>query len=214
MLEKAKYIVVEGPIGVGKTSFARRLGSTLHAELLLEHPEGNPFLGHYYDNMERYALPTQLSFLLQRMDHIQSGARSDLFDRRVVSDFLLDKDPLFASITLTEAEFALYQDLHHRLKPQTPTPAPDLVIYLQAGAQTLLQRIRGRNVESERRIGEAYLARVADSYSRYFYQYDKSPLFVINADSLNPVDEDSDFQLLLDRLHGMRSYREFFGYAD
>ena len=212
MLDKARYIVVEGPIGVGKTSFARRLGAALQCELLLERPEENPFLTRFYQDMERYALPTQLFFLLQRMDELRTQSQTDLFDKRVVSDFLLEKDPLFASLNLTDAEFALYQEIYNRLKPQGPTP--DLVIYLQAGAETLLERIRRRHVESERKIGEAYLARVADSYARFFHQYDKSPLFIINADSLNPVDEDEDFRLLLDRLNAMRSYREFFGYAE
>jgi deoxyguanosine kinase len=212
MLDKARYIVVEGPIGVGKTSFARRLGTALQCELLLDRPEDNPFLARFYQNMERYALPTQLFFLFQRMDELRAQSQTDLFDKRVISDFLLEKDPLFASLNLTDPEFALYQEIYNRLKPQAPTP--DLVIYLQAGAETLLERIRRRHVESERKIGEAYLARVADSYARFFHQYDKSPLFIINADSLNPVDEDEDFRLLLDRLNAMRSYREFFGYAE
>lgn len=211
MLDKARYIVVEGPIGVGKTSFARRLGAALQCELLLERPEDNPFLTRFYQDRERYALPTQLFFLFQRMDELRTQSQTDLFEKRVVSDFLLEKDPLFASLNLTDPEFALYQEIYNRLKPQSPTP--DLVIYLQAGADTLLERIRRRHVESERKIGEAYLARVADSYARFFHQYDKSPLFIINADSLNPVDEDEDFRLLLDRLNAMRSYREFFGYA-
>lgn len=211
MLDKARYIVVEGPIGVGKTSFARRLGTALQCELLLDRPEDNPFLTRFYQNMERYALPTQLFFLFQRMDELRAQSQTDLFEKRVISDFLLDKDPLFASLNLTDAEFALYQEIYNRLKPQTPIP--DLVIYLQAGAETLLERIRRRHVESERKISEAYLARVADSYARFFHQYDRSPLFIINADSLNPVDEDEDFRLLLDRLNAMRSYREFFGYA-
>lgn len=212
MLDKARYIVVEGPIGVGKTSFARRLGTALQCELLLDRPEDNPFLARFYQDMERYALPTQLFFLFQRMDELRAQVQTDLFDKRVVSDFLLEKDSLFASLNLTDPEFALYQEIYNRLKPQAPTP--DLVIYLQASAETLLERIRRRHVESERKIGEAYLARVADSYARFFHQYDRSPLFIINADSLNPVDEDADFRLLLDRLNAMRSYREFFGYAE
>ncbi|MGB0127749.1 MAG: deoxynucleoside kinase [Rhodocyclaceae bacterium] len=211
MLDKARYIVVEGPIGVGKTSFARRLGAALHADLLLERPEENPFLPRFYDNVERYALPAQLFFLLQRMDLVRSPTLLGSVENRVVSDFLLDRDPLFAALNLTEPEFALYQDLFNRLKPQSPTP--DLVIYLQAGPETLLERVRRRHVESERRIGESYLSRVAERYASFFHQYDKAPLFIINADTLNPVDEDADFKLLLDRLQAMRSYREFFGYA-
>lgn len=212
VLEKARYIVVEGPIGVGKTSLARRLGEHLKTDLLLERPEDNPFLARFYQNMERYALATQVFFLFQRMDELRALSQEDLFQKRVVSDFLLDKDPLFASINLSDHEFALYQEIYSRLKPQAPTP--DLVIYLQADANTLRERIRRRNVESERRISEAYLDRVAQAYSRFFYQYDAAPLFIVNAESLNPVDADADFELLLQRLYAMRSYREFFGYAD
>ena len=173
-----RFIAIEGAIGVGKTSFARRLGTALQCELLLDRPEDNPFLARFYQNMERYALPTQLFFLFQRMDELRAQSQTDLFDKRVISDFLLEKDPLFASLNLTDPEFALYQEIYNRLKPQAPTP--DLVIYLQAGAETLLERIRRRHVESERKIGEAYLARVADSYARFFHQYDKSPLFIIS----------------------------------
>ena len=212
MLEKARYIVVEGPIGAGKTSLARRLGEHLRAEMLLERPEDNPFLARFYQDMERYALPTQLFFLFQRMDGLRTLSQEGLSGKRVVSDFLLDKDPLFAALNLPDAEYALYQQIYTRLKPQAPTP--DLVIYLQAGAETLLERIRRRKVEAERKVGEAYLARVADSYARFFHQYDASPLFIVNAESLNPVDADADFELLLQRLYAMRSYREFFGYAE
>ena len=212
MLEKARYIVVEGPIGVGKTSLARRLGEHLQAQLRLERPEENPFLARFYQDMERYALPTQLFFLFQRIDELRELSQDALFDGRVVSDFLLDRDPLFAALNLAEDEYALYQGIYARLKPQAP--APDLVIYLQAGADTLLERIRRRNAESERRIGEAYLGRVAERYARFFHQYDASPLFIVNAESLNPVDQDADFRLLLERLYAMRSYREFFGYAE
>jgi len=212
MLEKARYIVVEGPIGAGKTSLARRLGEHLRAEMLLERPEDNPFLARFYQDMERYALPTQLFFLFQRMDGLRTLSQEGLSGKRVVSDFLLDKDPLFAALNLPDPEYALYQQIYTRLKPQAPTP--DLVIYLQAGAETLLERIRRRKVEAERKVGEAYLTRVADSYARFFHQYDASPLFIVNAESLNPVDADADFELLLQRLYAMRSYREFFGYAE
>jgi len=180
--------------------------------MLLERPEDNPFLARFYQDMERYALPTQLFFLFQRMDGLRTLSQEDPSGKRVVSDFLLDKDPLFAALNLPDAEYALYQQIYTRLKPQAPTP--DLVIYLQAGAETLLERTRRRKVEAERKIGEAYLARVADSYARFFHQYDASPLFIVNAESLNPVDADADFQLLLQRLYAMRSYREFFGYAE
>lgn len=211
MLEKARYIAVEGPIGAGKTSLARRLAEHLDADLLLEQPERNPFLGRFYQNMERYALQTQLSFLLQRMEMVAELAQRDPNGRRLVADFLLEKDPLFAEINLPEDERAVYRSLFERLGPQAP--APDLVIYLQADPQTLVERVRKRNVEAERRIGEDYLARVAAQYTRFFHDYAAAPLFIVGSEGLNPVDEQADFELLLERLRAMRGYREFFAYA-
>jgi deoxyadenosine/deoxycytidine kinase len=211
MLDKARYIVVEGPIGVGKTSLARRLADHLQAPTLFEKPEENPFLGRFYQNMERYALQTQLFFLFQRMEQLREVMQDDLFSGRLVADFLIDKDPLFASMNLTDDEYALYRQIYASLKLQAP--APDLVIYLQADADTLAERVRRRGLDAERRISESYLARVVERYARYFYQYDASPLFIVNAEELNPVDSDDDFALLIERLGQMRSFREFFGYA-
>lgn len=211
MLDKARYIVVEGPIGVGKTSLARRLAGHLQAPTLFEKPEENPFLGRFYQNMERYALQTQLFFLFQRMEQLREVMQDDLFSGRLVADFLIDKDPLFASMNLTDDEYALYRQIYASLKLQAP--APDLVIYLQADADTLAERVRRRGLDTERRISESYLARVVERYARFFYQYDASPLFIVNAEELNPVDSDDDFALLVERLGQMRSFREFFGYA-
>jgi len=211
MLDKARYIVVEGPIGVGKTSLARRLADHLQAPTLFEKPEENPFLARFYQNMERYALQTQLFFLFQRMEQLREVMQDDLFSGRLVADFLIDKDPLFASMNLTDDEYALYRQIFSSVKLQAP--APDLVIYLQADADTLAERVRRRGVDAERRISESYLARVVERYARFFYQYDASPLFIVNAEELNPVDSDEDFALLIERLGQMRSFREFFGYA-
>ncbi|HEY9192861.1 MAG TPA: deoxynucleoside kinase [Methyloversatilis sp.] len=211
MLDKARYIVVEGPIGVGKTSLARRLADHLQAPTLFEKPEENPFLSRFYQNMERYALQTQLFFLFQRMEQLREVMQDDLFSGRLVADFLIDKDPLFASMNLTDDEYALYRQIFTSLKLQAP--APDLVIYLQADADTLAERVRRRGIDAERRISEGYLARVVERYARFFYQYDASPLFIVNAEELNPVDSDEDFALLVERLGNMRSFREFFGYA-
>lgn len=211
MLDKARYIVVEGPIGVGKTSLARRLADHLQAPTLFEKPEENPFLARFYQNMERYALQTQLFFLFQRMEQLREVMQDDLFSGRLVADFLIDKDPLFASMNLTDDEYALYRQIFSSVKLQAP--APDLVIYLQADADTLAERVRRRGIDAERRISESYLARVVERYARFFYQYDASPLFIVNAEELNPVDSDDDFVLLVERLGQMRSFREFFGYA-
>jgi deoxyadenosine/deoxycytidine kinase len=212
MLDKARYIVVEGPIGAGKSSLARRLAERLQTHTLFEQPELNPFLGRFYQSPERWALPTQMAFLFQRIDQLAALADSKQADQRIVSDFILDKDPLFAALNLADDELALYRRVFDQLKPPEH-PRPDLVIYLQAKAETLIERVRRRGMDAERRITEHYLERVAERYARFFYQYEASPLFIVDAEVLNPVEQDDDFELLLDRLRNMRSFREFFGYA-
>jgi deoxyguanosine kinase len=203
-----KYIVVEGPIGAGKTSLARQLADHLDAAMLLEQPEDNPFLPRFYDDMQRFALPTQLTFLFQRVDQLRHLTQVDMFREPTVSDFLLDKDPLFARLNLSDDEYALYDKVYRHLKPQTPTP--DLVIYLQAPVDTLLARVRMRGVSFEQSIPDEYLARLADAYARYFYQYDEAPLLIINSERLNFVDNPSHLRMLLARVGSMRARREFF----
>ena len=207
-LARCHYIVVDGPIGAGKTSLARRLAHHLDADALLEAPENNPFLGRFYEDMARFALPTQLNFLFQRADQLRVLTQLDLFGRATVADFLLEKDPLFARLNLSDDEFALYDKVYAHLKPQTPTP--DLVIYLQAPVATLVERVRRRGVDYERAISEHYLARIADAYSRYFYRYEDAPLLIVNSERLNFVEDVEHFRLLLSRISGMRSQREFF----
>ena len=202
-LEKYKYIVVEGAIGAGKTTLARKLATQLGAQTLLELPEENPFLEKFYRDAARYALPTQMFFLLQRMNQLRDLAQPDLFDARIVSDFLLDKDPIFARLTLSDDELALYQQLYDHLRPQAPLP--DLVIYLQAEPQTLIDRIKKRGIAMEAGISENYMHRLCDSYSRIFYEYDTAPLLIVNTEHLNPIDNDEDFALLLTRIANMLS---------
>lgn len=208
MSERFRYLVVEGPIGAGKTSLAKRLGEHLGADLLLEQPADNPFLARFYQDMARYALPTQLFFLFQRAKQIEPLAQTDMFRSPTVSDFLLDKDPLFARITLSGDEFALYQRIYEALRPHAP--APDLVVYLQAQPDILIDRVRRRAALFERGISEEYLALLAESYTRFFYHYDASPVLIVNSENLNFVQRDADFELLVQRIRGMKSRREFF----
>lgn len=207
-LERCRYIVVEGPIGAGKTSLAREIADHVNADLLLEQPEDNPFLSRFYDDMARFALPTQLTFLFQRADQLRHLSQLDLFRRPTVSDFLLDKDPLFARLTLNDDELHLYQQIYDHLKPQAPLP--DLVIYLQATSETLIERVQRRGASYEKNISDDYLVRLADAYTRYFYQYSAAPLLIVNSENLNFVDSEADFALLLQRIDAMRGPREFF----
>jgi deoxyguanosine kinase len=207
-LERSRYVVVEGPIGAGKTSLARQLAHHLGGEELLERPEENPFLARFYEDMARYALPAQLTFLFQRVDQLRDVGQLDLFRRATVADFLLDKDPLFARLNLSDAEYALYQKVYAQVKLEAPVP--DLVIYLQAPVETLIERVHRRGVDYERTIPANYLARLADAYSRYFYQYDAAPLLIVNSERLNLVDNIEHFDLLRARIGAMRGRREFF----
>lgn len=210
-LARARYLVVEGPIGVGKTSLARQIAHHLQGDLLLEAPHDNPFLPQFYRDMARYALPTQLNFLFQRVDQIRPLSQADLFRRATIADFLFDKDPLFAKLNLSDDEFALYEKIYSYLKPQTVVP--DLVIYLQAKTETLVERVAKRGDPIEQGISEAYLARLADAYSRYFYRYDEAPLLIVNSDSLNFIDNPDHLNLLLQHVAAMRGRREFFNVA-
>ena len=210
-LEKCRYVVVEGPIGAGKTSLARVLAHHVGGEELFERPEDNPFLERFYGDMPRFALAAQLTFLFQRADQLSGVGQFDMFRQLTVGDFLLDKDPLFARLNLTDAEYLLYEKVYSHLKPQTPTP--DLVIYLQAPVDTLIERVHRRGVDFERKISASYLTRLADAYSRYFYAYEAAPLLIVNSERLNFVDNPDHARLLLARIRSMRGRREFFNLA-
>ena len=207
-MDNLKYIVVEGPIGVGKTSLARKLAGRLSADMMLEQPMDNPFLARFYEDMARFALPTQLFFLFQRAKQLEPLAQLDMFSHVTVADFLLDKDPLFARITLSGDELALYDRIFETLKPQAPQP--DLVIYLQAQPDTLIERVRRRGIAFERQVSGEYLALLAETYTRFFYHYTDAPVLIVNSENMNFVDRESDLDLLLHKITTMRSRREFF----
>lgn len=206
-----RHIVVEGPIGVGKTSLARRLGATIGAQLLLEQPEANPFLARFYREPARHALATQLFFLFQRIQQLAELRQLDLFRSHVVGDFLLDKDPLFARLTLADDELKLYDQLYAQLAPRAP--APDLVIYLQAPAETLVERVARRGIAAEAQISGDYLRRLVASYAEFFHHFDAAPLLVVNAEHLNPIERDDDYTLLVSHIEKMRGRREYFSLA-
>lgn len=205
---KYRYIVVEGPIGSGKTTLAKKLATHLGAAPLFEDPDANPFLPGFYQDPSRNALPVQLFFLFQRSNQVRELVQSDLFRGITVADFMLEKDPLFARMNLNDAELALYRQIYEHLKPQSPLP--DLVIYLQAGAETLIERVRRRATAYETSIPDDYLVRLADTYARFFHHYDAAPLLIVNSDNLNFVDSPADFDLLLQRINALRGPREFF----
>ena len=208
MAARYRYIAVEGPIGAGKTSLARRLAERLDAEAVLEQPGENPFLARFYQDMTRYALPTQLFFLFQRVRQLEPLVQADLFGRPVIADFLIDKDPLFARATLSADELVLYQKIYDAVRPRSPDP--ELVIYLQARPATLIERVRRRAAGYERGVGEDYLALLAESYARFFHHYAAAPLLIVNSENLNFVARDADFDLLVERILAMKSRREFF----
>jgi len=204
----SRYIAIEGPIGVGKTSLARRLADSLQGELLLEQPEANPFLERFYRDPRGASLPTQLFFLFQRVQQIEQLRQTDIFAETRISDFLINKDRLFAEINLDRAELDLYDKVAESLAFEAP--APDLVVYLQAPVDTLLFRIARRGIEFEQRIGRRYLERLAEAYARYFHDYDAAPLLIVNAAVIDPVHNDAHFGLLLEQIGRVRSGRHFF----
>lgn len=205
---KHRHIVVEGPIACGKTTLAKGLAQRMNATTLLEDSSTNPFLPLFYRDMRRYALPTQLFFLFERVRQLEQLKQPDLFGKAVISDFTLAKDPLFARVALDDAEYQLYTRIFDHVKPQAPVP--DLVIYLQASVETLAQRVKKRGNPVETGIPEDYLRTLSEAYTRYFHGYGDSPLLIVNSEHLNFVDNPQHLDMLIERVEQMRGGREFF----
>jgi deoxyadenosine/deoxycytidine kinase len=206
--ETPDYIVVEGPIGVGKTTLANKLARSFGSDLLLEGATENPFLEKFYENPKAAALPTQLFFLFQRAQQLKEMKQEDMFSPVRVADFLVEKDRLFAELTLDADELNLYEQVYSNLT--IDTPQPDLVVYLQAPVEVLLDRIQKRGLKHERFIESAYLQRLCDSYVRFFYQYNDAPLLIVNAADIDFANNDSDYQLLYQQITEVQSGRHYF----
>ena len=210
-LHNPGFIVVEGPIGVGKTTLARRLADTFGSELLLEGADENPFLKRFYRDPRQGAFQTQLFFLMQRAQQMQSLRQGDMFQPVRVSDYLMDKDRLFAQLTLDDEEFRLYEQVYSHLT--LDMPVPDLVIYLQAPVEVLMRRIAQRGRPYETGIDANYLQRLSDAYTRFCYYYDAAPLLIVNAAVIDLASREEDYQTLLTRIAEARSGRQYFNPA-
>ena len=208
MAERFRYLVIEGPIGVGKTSLAKKLALDLGSELLLEQAEDNPFLASFYQNPRQYALSTQLHFLLQRAQQVQDFRQADLFHGSHIADFMVDKDRLFAELTLDSDELDLYRQIYAHLT--LDAPRPDLVIYLQAPLGTLRDRIAHRGIRYEQQIRDEYLCHLSESYTRFFHDYDESALLTVNTESVDLINNAEDYQSILEKINDIHCGRHYF----
>lgn len=208
MFTRFPYVVIEGPIGSGKTTLARMLAEKFSVTLLSEKAEANPFLTRFYQDAQRYALPTQLFFLFQRSRQIEDMAQRDMFGQPTIADFFLEKDPLFARLNLDDEEYSLYHNIYQHL--QLKAPRPDLVVYLQTPVDALMDRIEERNISYEQDMPREYIARLADAYSAFFHSYDASPLLIVNNEKLNIIKDADALDLLIARISQIKSSREYF----
>lgn len=203
-----RFVVIEGPIGVGKTSLARKLCESFSGEPVLEQASQNPFLERFYRNPRAGAFPAQLYFLFQRTQQLAALNQQDLFAPVRVADYLLEKDRLFARITLDEDEYGLYEQVHAKLG--AAAPKPDLVVYLQAPVDVLLERIAKRGIEYERHIERHYLERLNEAYARFFHEYEAAPLLIVNAAAIDPISNLADYDELLAAISRMRRGRLYY----
>ena len=207
-IKSPKYLVIEGPIGVGKSSLAKLLARELDARLVMERAEDNPFLKEFYTDPKRLAFQTQIFFLLSRYRQLQELSQMDLFERTTVTDYFFPKDRIFASINLDESEMALYQQLYSLLNPTIPTP--DLVVYLQAGPEVLMDRVRHRGLEYEKPLTPDYLEALNQSYNDFFFQYTESPLLVVQTSEIDFVNRRADLDDLLHQIIQMKKGTQYY----
>jgi deoxyguanosine kinase len=203
-----RFIAVEGPIGVGKTSLTKQLAHSFNCASLLERAEENPFLERFYNNQRNAALATQLFFLFQRMQQLNELHQDDMFTPARVADFLIEKDQLFAEVTLDPDEHTLYQQVYNHLT--IDAPIPDLVVYLQAPVDILLERIHKRGIAAEQNIDADYLNSLNDAYARFFHYYDAAPLLIVNAADIDWVSSPQDYRSLVEYMLTIRSGRHYY----
>jgi deoxyguanosine kinase len=203
-----RYIVIEGPIGVGKTSLSKLLAKEFNARSILEKPEENPFLPYFYQDRKKHAFQTQIFFLLNRFQQQKEIAQLDLFNQVTLCDYLFAKDRIFASLNLDDHELALYEQIFHLLTGQIPSP--DLVIFLQAKPEVLLHRIKSRNLSYEKELDLEYLKMLTEAYNYYFFHYDQTPLLVVNTSEIDFVNRKEDFSQLVREINQMKRGTSYF----
>jgi len=203
-----RYIVIEGPIGVGKTSLSKLLAKEFNARSILEKPEENPFLPFFYQDRKKHAFQTQIFFLLNRFQQQKEIAQLDLFNQVTLCDYLFAKDRIFASLNLDDHELALYEQIFHLLTGQIPSP--DLVIFLQAKPEVLLHRIKSRNLPYEKELDLEYLKMLTEAYNYYFFHYDQTPLLVVNTSEIDFVNREEDFSQLVREINQMKKGTSYF----
>lgn len=205
---RKNYIAVEGPLGVGKTSLALLLAERIHGRTILEDAEDNPFLASFYEDPRRFAFQTQLFFILRRFQRQEEINQIDLFKRVVVSDFLFDKDRIFARLNLDDREFGLYQQVFNLLKVKSAKP--DLVIFLQARTDVLKERIRKRNRDYEKPVALSYLDQINQAFNEFFFHYNETPLLVINASEIDFVNVPADLDNLILEIEKMEKGTKYY----
>lgn len=206
--ELPRYIAVEGPIGVGKTSLTRKFAETFNYDTMLEAPEANPFLERFYQNRRQTALQTQLFFLFERVRQLEAMRQGDMFNPVRIADFLLEKDRLFAGINLDRDEMELYEKIYAHLTIDAPTP--DLVVYLQAPVSVLMDRIGNRGIAYEQGIEKNYLAELNDAYTRFFHYYESSPLLIVNTTEIDLANNEDDFEALVRFMLTVKRGRHYY----